>query len=488
MSLRSLRRSIGAACSVLAVGGALSVAAAPASAANLQPAVNSQLTNAEGALVLGYNTLWYLQTQAHNPLATTSYTTELTSAAQLTPTAVSAEMTTWNAYNGTTATDTSAQTTLGQAWDAVTSGAGQPSLDKYTYAELIVGSASAQPVLTGADDIYQLAQLAGYDATDYPNGLFSVDGALTISSTATVKTTTLPSAFTTTIQTGSAVSGGYVLPSAFTLSIPGKYRLNTTLAGKVLPATDEANPPSSGYIGTVTVDSPATIGFGLGTSKTLVGHVVLVGAPTSPSMELWFANGIYELGTFSGLSFPLTVSFGEANVLGATDPLPFSSVTLNFPAATSPVIALNCKNLGQVTGNATDNAAALAAQAGDTADSGSVALTASKTAVTDVCAPLGRAGHVLRLKTGKPTLSFVVKGNGGSKFKAVMVRLPAGFTYRGKRVVRMHFRPTNSKRIVLKGMKATKRELRAKRAAVAFSVVYAAGNMTSADGMLKLKL
>ena len=116
-----------------------------------------------------------------------------------------------------------------------------------------------------------------------------------------------------------------MVPCGFAVTFPNAFTVNTALAGAELPATDEANPTQAQSIGTVTLKSPVADEFG-GSNDLLTGNVFAINANNNiaqPDLELSFGAGIYLLGTFpKTLSFPLTVTFGEATVGNAQDPIP----------------------------------------------------------------------------------------------------------------------------------------------------------------------
>jgi len=120
-------------------------------------------------------------------------------------------------------------------------------------------------------------------------------------------------------------------------------------------------------------------------------------------------QGHLPAGTFpKTLSFPLTVTFGEASVFGSLDPIPVSSLGLNFPAKTSAVKATNCSNLGAVTGTATDEVAGLALAFGDTSDGltsptgtpSAVNVAGANTVVTDLCPATVSKASITGIKKG----------------------------------------------------------------------------------------
>ena len=211
------------------------------------------------------------------------------------------------------------------------------------------------------------------------------------------------------------------------MTFPNAFTVNTALAGAELPASDENSPPAAQSIGTVTLKSPVADAFG-GANDMLTGNVFAINANNNiaqPDLELSFGTGIYLLGTFpKTLSFPLTVTFGEASVFGSPDPIPVSSLALNFPAKTSPVKATNCSNLGAVTGTATDEVAGLALEFGDTSDGltsptgtpSAVSIASSNTVVTDLCPATVSKASITGIKKGTPKVDLGLKGNGGTPF------------------------------------------------------------------------
>ena len=378
----------------------------------------------------------------------------------------------------------------------------------YSGSASAYAAASAQ-VVAAAEGWSQLSQLVDNlyndDVTDFPgNPLFSIDGDLTYSATATVKSKGIPTAYTTTLTASGGAATGYVLPSAFTLTLPGDFTLNDALVGRELTAAQEASPAPADAIGTFSLVSPASQGFGLSSTDTVTGSIYVVGVPTAtdPSIELYLGNSVFLLGTFptTGLSFPLTLTFDGVNAsalhLSADEALPLHSVALTFPATTSPVKATSCSNLGTVTGTATDEVAGLAASlSGDTADgyvatgNTPVAIAGTATVVTDECAPAGSKGTlVISKKNKKGTLSLKVAGDSKTKFKSVTIKLPSGVTDKGKKSATVKFGATASKTIKLTGLKLTKKEAKAKSFKVSFTVVYSEHGTTAVSTAATAKL
>jgi hypothetical protein len=327
-----------------------------------------------------------------------------------------------------------------------------PTVAQAEYTQL----AGAVPQLAAAyaadySSIQQLIGLAGDDASQFPGGLYTVDSDASVSSTATVKATAAPAQYSMTIATsgGAVASGkqGYILPSAFSLTFPKQLGINTGLLGDVVPSGPFTTPPKGATpIGTVTLVSPAAKTFGLSTTDTVSGKIYAVKwenppAGTNsliPELELYLGNGFYDLGQLNGIAFPLTVSFGETQLPGGSqDPLPLSSLTMSYPAATSPVEATSCKSLGTLTAAATDAVANLAGDFGDTTDgfanntASPVPLTASPTKVTDNCTVptklTASKGSASGTRKGKPAFGFKLTDN--KDFSSFTVTLPKGFSY-----------------------------------------------------------
>ena len=519
MSLRALRRSAIAATSVLAIGGTLAIASS-ASAASIPfgTPTSTGETSIYGLLSTGYAGLKsadealylvsggadtavppYPTFPSETTTGTTVTTTQLTSAQAL---QIAAD------FSDTTVTDgTTTETPSHNYSAAITAGVyGSASNPSAAYA-----AASAQ-VVSAAEGWNQLSQIVDNlyndDVTDFPNNpLFSIDGDLTYSATAKVTATGIPSAYTTTLTTSGGAASGYVLPSSFTLTLPGDFTLNDSLVGRELTAAQEADPVAADAIGTFSLVSPASKGFGLSATDTVTGSVYVVDVPkdTDPSLQLYLsgsnANGVYMLGTFpTSLAFPLTLTFDGVNAsalgLSADEAIPLQSVALTFPATTSPVEATSCSNLGSVTGTATDEVAALAASlSGDTTDgyaaSGNtpVAIPGTPTVVTDECAAAGSKGTLsVSKKTKKGTLSLKVAGNGGTKFKSVTIKLPSGVTDKGKKSVTAKFGATANKTVKITGLKLTKKEAKAKSFKVSFTVVYSENGTTAVSTAATAKL
>jgi hypothetical protein len=467
-----MRRSLIAASSVVAVGGAMAFAAAPAaSAASLTPTVNSNYAAAQGLTAISYDTiLEYDQavsmgspdtaitpTSALQAFISTdgSITTQAEITSDVTPAFAAAV---WATLAGANLTAGSSNSDAGDDWAQVAesfygslsaepSSLQQLSTVASTYGLIpllatpsTVTASSSDAIDLSATAVGSLAPLVALEAddpTDFPNGLFSVDGDVNISSSATVTAIGKPTAYSETFGVSSAASGGYVLPSGFTLTFPADFSINTALVGAEITAAQESNPPAASAIGTASITSPAIAALvpgSKGVDSTAAVYVVATSSLTQPDFEVYLGQNDYILGTLTGVTFPLTVTFGEPVVGGQASPLPVSSVSLNFPAATSPLEATSCTDLGSLTGTMTDGASAVATLAGDTSDSGSLNMTATPTVVTDDCtAAVATVKNTLSasmggLTGGTPTLSFKV-GTTGTAFSTVTVGLPSGLKF-----------------------------------------------------------
>jgi hypothetical protein len=329
---------------------------------------------------------------------------------------------------------------------------GTPSAMTAATAEF---TGSVQPGVASAATVWpQLSQLVSFLGS--ASGVMQSADSASVSSSGTVVSTTDPFAYDIKL---SAPSGGYIVPSAFSLTFPAGLSVNTALvADEVNAAANgttaaaiaavEANPPSaSTSIGTVTLTSPLADEFG-GANNQFVGKIYVVttgassgqGSATQPYLELWFTSGIYDMGAFpSSLAFPLQLNFGEATVAGlGQEPLPINSLELNFPAATSPAKTTSCTTLGTAGGTATDEIAGLAYEFGDTSDGVSsasgtpaaVTLTATPTVVTNDCPPAiknAATGSMSGLTGAHPTLK--VKITAATAFGTVKIGLPKGLKF-----------------------------------------------------------
>lgn len=446
------------------------VAAPAASAASLTPTVNSNYAAAQGLTAIAYDTILQYNSgvaggDGDTEIAPTSgfaadyakdgsISTQAEVTSDVTPTFASDV---WATLAGANLSAGHSNSDAGDAFAAVAesfygSTSAEPSslqqlstvAENYGLTPLLATPSTVTSTTSDAIDeaaaavtsLNPLVVLEGYDPTDFPNGLFSVDGDVNVSSTATVTAVGKPTAYTTTIGVNSSATGGYVLPSAFTLTFPADFTVNTALVASEITAAQESSPPASDAIGTATVISPAISVFvpgSKGVDNTATVYAVSTSSLTQPDFEVYLGQGDYILGTLTGVTFPLTVSFGEPVVEGQATPLPVSSVTMTFPAATSPLEATSCTSLGSLTGTMTDAASSVAALAGDTTDSGAVNLTATPTVVTDDCTATTTtvkttlAASASRLNTGSPTFTFRVKT--GTAFSSETISLTSGLKF-----------------------------------------------------------
>jgi len=487
VSLRALRRSAIAASSVLAIGAGMAIAAAPASAAAIPwgATTDTGSTSVDGLYNQASNGL--IQAQSLIVLTNgaeaatggtpvdTGFTTAFTAASSLTAANVAEIGTDINSAGNEYRlevgvcvsgflTQESLQPTASNLQTAVAY-CGSPSGAAAASAAATEFTGTIGPeVATAAASWPQLADLVS-ELEPFGGTLYSLDNDVTLTSAATVTATGTATAYSITgAVSGAAATGGYVLPAGFTMTFPNTFSVNTALAGAELPVADEASPPAASAIGTVTLATPVASEFG-GTGGMITGSVFVINANnsiTQPDLELSFGTGIYLLGTFpKTLAFPLTMTFGEASVAGAPDPIPFSNLTINFPAKTSPVKALSCSNLGEVTGTGTDEVAGLAAEFGDTTDgytptgTAPVNFATTNTVVTDVCAPTTGTTKITGIKNDAPVVDITLKGNGGSKFTNAVITLPSGLTANGLKAKDLKVSSAKLKNISAKGAKVT---------------------------------
>ncbi len=243
------------------------------------------------------------------------------------------------------------------------------------------------------------------DTPGYPGGNYSANGNMQVTSKATVTSTTHAAAYTMTLGMAGAANAtataGFTTPQAETISYPASFHMNLGILKNAIPYSDIANPTASGKqpIGSLMLNSPlAFLAGGAFGTKTVTGSVYLVTNPNprnvTPYMELFF-DGNYVIGKLSRPTFPMTVTFGEP-FLGTTDSpmaLPMSSLTVSFPAATSPFVANSCSKLTAPTATVTDYLAPFAADFGDYSDGyntvthkfSGVKVRSVKTTVTNHC-------------------------------------------------------------------------------------------------------
>jgi hypothetical protein len=483
VSLRTLRRSMIAATSVLAIGGSLALAGSASAAAipwgsatdtgsttvnGLLNQANTGLINAQNEIVLG------------NALAADGAGTPIDAAFGASDASLFTSASSLTAANvAEIGTDFAAAANAGQfaltvciaevypdqtgnqdVGDAI-SACTNPG-NAYLAASVTAFGTAKPQVATAVASWLQLSPLVT-QLSQFPGTLYSIDNDVSISSAATVTAKNAATAYSITATTTGAAANGYVLPTGFTMTFPNTFGVNTSLAGAELPVADEASPPAASAIGSVTLTTPVATEFG-GSNGKITGSVFVIMNPngnvTQPSLELSFGTGIYLLGSFpSTLAFPLTLTFGEASVAGAKDPIPFSSLAINFPAKTSPVKALSCTSLGQVAGTATDEVAGLAAQFGDTSDGYAaagntpVSIASTPTVVTNLCAPTTGTTSIAGIKKGAPTVGITLKA--GSKFSNAVITLPSGFSAKGLKTKDLKVTGAKIKSLKASGAKVT---------------------------------
>jgi hypothetical protein len=465
-----MRRSLIAA---IAVGGSLAVASSasaipvpigtssdaaysgtgtPTSVYSLYNATVSGLIQAQN-LIVGANGV---ATANSTTPPDTNFTSDYTTASQLTSSTVTEIAT--DIANATYASDYEYALCIAtEESNGVSQGQAFADCDTYPSAPagayVTAFTTKDQPAVASAAASWpQLNELVGFLGS--AAGIMQSADSASVSSSGTVVSTTDPFEYDVKL---SAPAGGYIVPSAFALTFPAGLSVNTALVGDEVNAAAngttaaeiaaiEAN-PSGTSIGTVTLTSPLADEFG-GSNNQFVGKIYVVttgassgqGSATQPYLELWFTNGIYDIGSFpSSLAFPLTLNFGEATVTGlGQEPLPINSLELNFPAATSPVKTSSCTTLGTAGGTATDEIAGLAYEFGDTGDGVSsvsgtpaaVNLAATATAVTDQCKAAVKpslSGSASGLNKSKPTFTLKVKN--ATAFSSETVSLPSGLKF-----------------------------------------------------------
>jgi hypothetical protein len=453
LSLRSKWRSAIAAPTALAIGAGL-VLAASASAASIptgQPTdtgntslygllnqTNTGLIQAQNLIVLDNAIL----TGNSQPPVDANFTTAFTSASQLT-TANVAEIGTDIAASANTASlefatcvsayltsqslpPTSANISAGASYCNTHSDALSAAATQFT-GTIQPGVAKAAASWASLTSLVSVVTL---DPTDFPGGLYTVDGDVSVSSTATVTGIGQPVAYSATFGVSGAAAKGFVIPAGFSLTFPANFSINAGLVADEIQSSQLTNPPSSDAIGTASVTSPeiaALVPGSKGVDSSAQVFVVATQSLTQPEFEIYLGQGDYILGTITGVTFPLTVTFGLPVFNGQPTPLPFSSVTLNFPASTSPLKATSCTDAGTLTGTMTDSLTTLAATFGDTTDSGPQTMTATPTVVTNNCVNNMATGRFGGLTTGRPTLTAHVSTT--NSFKTLKFGLPGGLRF-----------------------------------------------------------
>jgi hypothetical protein len=304
-----------------------------------------------------------------------------------------------------------------------------------------------------------ISTLASFGASAYPGGLYSVNGDLSVTSAATVVSTSRSAAYSMTMAASGAAAtsgkAGYVVPVGETLTFPADFSMNLGLIKDEIPYSDIYDPSSGGKpIGTVTMNSPsAFLITGDLASTQVTGEVYVVKNPNPddlvPYMELWIGPtgdshvDAAVLGTLSGVTFPMTVTFGLPAVValdsgspGNFGPLPLSSLAVTFPAATSPFKVNSCTAITAPAATVTDFASPFASDFGDYSDgfdaatgsAGPVSLSSAKTVVTDDCPKLtASSGTATGVAAGKPAFGYTLRST--QPFSTLTTTLPSAFRF-----------------------------------------------------------
>lgn len=433
-----MRRSVAAASAVLVAGASLAIASS-ASAASIPTGPSNDTTNA--SLYGLFNQAYGGLENADAALNAAGDTTTPCTPSDSTPACSSG----FPPETGSTALTATQAQQIAADFTGQTINGTAPQSHTPSYATEMQGadptySTDAPKVATAGTSWGNLQSLIGItadDPTDFPGGFYTVDSDVSISSTATVTAIGKPTAYSVSFGASGAAAKGYVLPSAFTLTFPADFTINTALVGSEITSAQESNPPTANAIGTATVTSPviaALVPGSKGVDSTASVYAVATSSLTQPDFEVYLGQGIYILGSLTGVTFPLTVSFTEPVVSGVPTPLPVSSVTMNFPAATSPLEATSCTDVGTLTGTMTDSLTTLASTYfGDSTDSGALNMTATPTVVTNDCTATPAAvkptlsGSASGLTNGKPTFTLKVKT--GTAFSSATVSLPSGLKF-----------------------------------------------------------
>jgi hypothetical protein len=449
-----MRRSVIAASAALAVGGSLAIAAS-ASAASIPLGASSDTGNtslyglfnqASTGLIQAQNLIVGANALAAGGAGTavdTNFASPFTTASQLTTTNVAEIATDIAKSANTSQLELTICVQIDQSQnpsDSTSTAVGNCEANGSPYMAAAVSefTGTSQPgvakAATSWPSLASLVQLDTIDPTDFPGGLYTVDGDVSISSTATVTAIGKPVAYSETFGVSGAAAKGFVLPSGFTLTFPADFTINTALVGAEITAAQESNPPTANAIGTASVTSPeiaALVPGSKGVDSTATVYAVATSSLTQPDFEVYLGQSDYILGTLTGVTFPLTVTFGEPVVDGQATPLPVSNVTLNFPAATSPLQAMSCTDAGTLTGTMTDSLTTLASTYfGDSTDSGALNMTATPTVVTNDCAAAiknAATGSMSGLTGAHPTLK--VKMTAATAFGTVKIGLPKGLKF-----------------------------------------------------------
>lgn len=447
-----MRRSVIAASAALALGGSLAVAST-ASAGSIptgaptdtsSASLNGLLNQANTGLITAENVIFGANELAAGGAGSpvdTSFTSAYTSASQLTATTVPKIAADFADSSKTGQLELAICVQIDQSQnsgDSTSTAVGkcQASNSPYMAAAVTQFKTSAPQVATAGASwagLTSLVAVVNTDPTDFPGGLYTVDGDVSISSTATVTAIGKPVAYSATFGVSGAAATGFVLPQGFALTFPANFNINAALVADEIQGSQVANPPSANAIGTATVTSPeiaALVPGSKGVDSSAQVFAVATSSLTQPEFEVYLGQGYYILGTLTGVTFPLTVSFGLPYLNGTqlTTPLPVASVTMNFPAATSPLLATSCTDAGTLTGTMTDDAGVSALASTyfkDTADTGAQAMTATSTVVTNQCATA--TGFMRGLNNGKVRMR--VKATTGIPFGTVKIGLPKGLRF-----------------------------------------------------------
>ncbi len=456
-----MRRSLIAASAALAVGGSLAIAAT-ASATPIPTGSSTDTSNSSLYGLLNQTNTGLIQAEnlivgadqlaaggAGTTVDPTNFPTAYTSASSLTSTTVPEIGSDIAASSHTSQLELTICVQIDQTAhpsdttnQAVTACSGGNPAEMSAAATEFTGTTQPGVATASASwaGLSSLVAVVTTDPTDFPGGLYTVDGDISISSSGTVTAIGKPVAYSETFGVSGAAAKGFVIPAGFALTFPNNFTINAALVGDEIQASQEANPPSANAIGTATVTSPeiaALVPGSKGVDNSAQVFVVATSSLTQPDFEVYLGQSDYILGTITGVTFPLTVTFGEPVVAGVATPLPVSSVSLNFPAATSPLQATSCTDLGTLTGTMTDSVTTLASTYfGDSTDSGALNMTATPTTVTDACtaatppppAVKNTATGVMHgLTTAHPTLTLKIKT--ATTFRTVTIGLPHGLTF-----------------------------------------------------------
>lgn len=443
-----MRRSLIAASAALAVGGSLALAGT-ASAGSIPTGSSTDSTNSslygllnqtDGGLIKAQNLIYDangLASEGHGTPVDANFTTPYSSTPSLTATTVPEIGTDIAAGANTGQLELTICVGIDQAANSgdstSTAVSNCQAANSPDMAAAVTQFNTTQPEIAAAAGSWaalsSLVALVTADPTDFPGGLYTVDGDVGISSTATVTAVRKPVAYSVTFGVSGAAAKGFVLPSGFSLTFPKDFTVNTALIGDEIQASQESDPPTANAIGTASVTSPeiaALVPGSHGVDSSASVYAVSTATLTQPDFELYLGQGDYVLGTLTGVTFPLTVNFGEPVVGGTATPLPVSSVTMSFPATTSPLQASSCTDLGTLTGTMTDDVSTLASTYfGDSTDGGAQNMTATPTSVTNDCTVTVAIARGLEGRS--PIIR--VKATSGTAFKTLTIALPKGLSF-----------------------------------------------------------